>query len=264
MALELEALAEIADLAGAAIMAIYRDPVPFTLKADLSPLTAADLAAHEIIKRELSALTPDIPQLSEEGAELPLAVRQSWTRFWLIDPLDGTREFIKRNDEFTVNIALIENARVTLSVILAPALNELMLARRNDGVWQRIDGVLKRVESSHPHDRAAPLRVACSRSHPGSRLTAWLDTIGPYTLKPAGSSLKFMKIARGEADVYPRLGPTSQWDTAAGQLLLEETGGQVFDLHGSALTYRQRESLLNPDFLALGAHARTRPLFALS
>lgn len=249
---ELAELARIAHLAGAAILEIYRGAIAVELKDDKSPLTAADLAAHQIIQRELAVLTPSIPQLSEEGAHLALEQRAAWSTFWLIDPLDGTKEFIKRNDEFTVNIALITHGEPQLSVVYAPALDQMLLARRDGGLWQRQGNELVTIEAT-TRDSSAPLRVACSRSHPDARLQEWLAKIGPNLLAPAGSSLKFMAIARGEADVYPRFGPTSQWDTAAGQLLVEAAGGRVLDGHGVPLNYQQRASLLNPDFFAFGA-----------
>jgi 3'(2'), 5'-bisphosphate nucleotidase len=246
----LAALASISDAAGAAILEIYRGPLAATYKDDASPLTAADLASHRLIRDRLSALDPSTPQLSEEDATLKPGAWRGWPRFWLIDPLDGTKEFLKRNDEFTINIALIVDGEPSASVVAAPALGEMLLAARGHGVWRWRDGALESVV----RPVRAPnqlLRVAASRSHPDSRLAAWLERIGRHQVIHAGSALKFLRIASGAADVYPRFGLTSEWDTAAGQLLVEEAGGRVVDAHRQSLRYGARDTLLNPDFVAI-------------
>jgi 3'(2'), 5'-bisphosphate nucleotidase len=236
--------------AGAAIMRVYAGDFAVEHKDDNSPLTAADLAAHRVIVDGLRALTPQMPILSEESAEQAgWAERRGWTRYWLVDPLDGTREFVKRNGEFTVNIALIENHEPVLGVVFAPALDELYWA------WTRGNAYFAtKLQSGelHTRRRAAPLLVAGSRSQADPRMLTALDWLGPLTLVPLGSSLKFCRAARGEVDLYIRYGPTSEWDTAAGQCVLEQAGGRVTELDGRALRYNAKESLLNPDFLACG------------
>lgn len=241
----------IARAAGRAIMQIYADDFAVAHKDDRSPLTAADLAAHHAILDGLRALTPSLPVLSEESAEhAPWTERVGWTRYWLVDPLDGTREFVKRNGEFTVNIALIEHGEPALGVVYAPAVEEMYSAWRGGGAFAelRSDG---KVELS-TRSRATPLVVAGSRSHADPRMRTALDRIGAHELIALGSSLKFCRAAQGEVDLYVRYGPTSEWDTAAGQCVLEQAGGGVTRLDGTRLAYNTKASLLNPDFLAFG------------
>lgn len=236
--------------AGEAIMRIYAGDFAVERKDDDSPLTAADIAAHRVIVSGLDALTPDIPVLSEESAEQAAwGERRNWTRYWLVDPLDGTREFVKRNGEFTVNIALIEDGAPTLGVVHAPALDETYWA------WSGGEAQFAtkyRSGNLRTRQRATPLVVAGSRSHGDPRMGAALDRLGAHELLALGSSLKFCRTARGEADLYIRYGPTSEWDTAAGQCVLEQAGGAVRRMDGSVLAYNSKESLLNPDFLACG------------
>ena len=240
----------IARTAGTAIMQIYAGEFAVQRKDDNSPLTAADLAAHRAIVDGLALLAPQLPVLSEESAEeIPWTVRRSWGRYFLVDPLDGTREFVKRNGEFTVNIALIEGDAPVLGVVYAPALDEMYWAWRG--------GEAKFSTSSQSGDlrtrrRATPLIVAGSRSHADPRMQTALAQMGPHEVYALGSSLKFCRTARGEADLYLRYGPTSEWDTAAGQCVLEAAGGGVFEVDGSVLRYNSKESLLNPDFYACG------------
>lgn len=245
-------IGEIARAAGAAIMAVYHSDFAVQTKADASPLTAADLAAQQVILAGLTELDPLLPVLSEEAMALPWSERQHWSRYWLVDPLDGTREFVKRNGEFTVNIALIDQQQSVLGVVLAPVTGELYVAARGQGAWLQAhaDGEWQRI-------RTRPLGqspvVAGSRSHGGSQSTLLQRLIGSdYELVPLGSSLKFCLIARGAADVYLRLGLTSEWDTAAAQCVLDEAGGAVLDLSGQPFRYNRGESLLNPEFIAVG------------
>jgi 3'(2'), 5'-bisphosphate nucleotidase len=236
--------------AGAAIMRIYAGDFAVEHKDDNSPLTAADLAAHRTIVDRLRALTPHIPVLSEESAEQAgWSERRDWTRYWLVDPLDGTREFVKRNGEFTVNIALIEQHRPTLGVVFAPALDELYWAWHGGNAHF---GAKSQSGELHTRPRANPVVVAGSRSHADPRTLAALEKIGAHELQPLGSSLKFCRAARGDVDIYIRYGPTSEWDTAAGQCVLEQAGGRVMEMNGATLRYNAKESLLNPDFLACG------------
>ena len=221
-------------------------------KADDSPLTAADLASHRCIVDGLAALTPEIPVLSEESAdEVPSEERLRWSRLWLVDPLDGTREFVKRNGEFTVNIALIEDGVATFGVIQAPTTGTVWWGDRAHGAYRRDDGGHE-VALSTRTPALAPLRVAASRSHRDARTQALLDALPGSEVVGCGSSLKFCRIAEGAMDLYPRFGPTSEWDTAAGQAILEAAGGAVLDPQGRPFRYNQRDTLLNGDFVALG------------
>ena len=241
---------ELSVLAGAAILEIYAQDFPVEFKADDSPLTQADLASHRLIVAGLRALTPDIPVLSEEDADVPWSVRRTWQRHWLVDPLDGTREFVKKNGEFTVNIALIEQGRPVLGVVYAPVFEHLMHAEAGAGAFLRGAGGDVAVSTRLP--AGPPLRVAASRSHLDPRTAAALARMGDTERHGLGSSLKFCRIAEGRFDVYPRFGPTSEWDTAAAQCVLEAAGGAVLRLDGTPLDYNRKESLLNPDFIALG------------
>jgi 3'(2'), 5'-bisphosphate nucleotidase len=245
-----ERLIELSRRAGEAIMQVYAKDFAVETKVDNSPVTAADMAAHRIICDGLAELTPDIPVLSEEAADIAWERRRAWTRLWLVDPLDGTREFVKKNGEFTVNIALIENHEPTMGVIFAPALDAMVHAERGVGAFLRDGDDDIAIVSQRP--AAAPLRVAASRSHLNDRTRRLLESLGEHERLGLGSSLKFCRIAEGLIDFYPRFGPTSEWDTAAGQCILEAAGGAVLGLDGAPLAYNRKDSLLNPDFLALG------------
>ena len=246
---ELESLCQIAEAAGREIMAVYRDGGDAWLKDDQSPLTQADLRADKVIREGLEQRFPEIFILSEESVS---AGPQTARRFFLVDPLDGTKEFLKRNDEFTVNIALVEDGQPVAGVVLAPALGELFYAARCLGAWKRdASGVLE--IATGKIDPTAPLRVMGSRSHGGDKLNAWLTSLrNEHTFVAAGSSLKFCRIAEGAADIYSRFGPTSQWDTAAAQCVLEVAGGAVTDLECQPLQYGLQRPLLNPEFVAVG------------
>ncbi len=242
----------IARRAGDAILEIYRDHDPgVTDKKDESPLTRADLASHRVIVAALEALTPDIPLLSEEGADIAYDQRREWQRFWLIDPLDGTKEFIRRNGEFTVNIALIEDGTPVLGIVHVPVLARTFSGAADLGAWCRESG-----DDEGEPIRAAgtggdTLQVAASRSHPGPHLAAFLDQLPEHQLKSMGSSLKLCLVGEGRADLYPRLGPTMEWDTAAAHGVVTAAGGRVLDFDGHALRYN-KENLLNPYFIVLG------------
>jgi 3'(2'), 5'-bisphosphate nucleotidase len=250
----LEPVRAIARAAGEAILEVYNRTFAVTLKDDSSPLTEADRAAHDLIVVRLAALEPRLPVLSEEDSGVPYATRRTWHRYWLIDPLDGTKEFIKRNAEFTVNIALVDRGRAVLGVVLAPALDLEYSASTANGAFRRRDsGALEPIRVA---PAAEPPRVVCSRSHAGNELAGYLERLGPHVLKPMGSAIKICLVAEGAADVYPRLGPTSEWDTAAAQAILECAGGSMIDLEGQPVAYNSREGLLNPSFLAIGDAAR--------
>ncbi|MGA8277749.1 MAG: 3'(2'),5'-bisphosphate nucleotidase CysQ [Rhodanobacteraceae bacterium] len=254
------AVAEIAARAASAILEVYRSDFAIEHKDDRSPLTAADLAAHHVITHGLNALTPGWPVLSEESAAIGWSERSTWRRYWLVDPLDGTREFIRRNGEFTVNIALIEEHRPVLGIVQTPVTGDLASAWQGGGSWLARGGAapMRLVTRRRP----STLIVAGSRSHASQREAAMLQRLGTHEKHPLGSSLKFVRIAGGEADLYLRLGATSEWDTAAAQCVLDQAGGAVLDLAGNRLTYNARDTLINPEFVAFGdANADWSALF---
>lgn len=237
--------------AGEAILTIYHsNDFGVDHKADDSPLTKADLASHRIIVDGLKALTPDIPVLSEESADIPFEERQSWQKYWLVDPLDGTKEFIKRNGEFTVNIALIQQGKAVLSVVYVPVTDVSYSAAVGVGVFKREAGKKSSI-GVMKNSRFKPTVVG-SRSHMSEDVQAYLDRLGQHELVSMGSSLKFCLVAEGKADLYPRLGLTSEWDTAAAQCIVEQAGGQVVTLDGKPLLYNTKDSLLNPFFMVYG------------
>jgi 3'(2'), 5'-bisphosphate nucleotidase len=251
----LDSVVTITRRAGEAIMAIYRSGSEVRYKNDDSPLTAADLAAQRIIHDELHRLTPELPQLSEEASPPPYAVRAEWNCYWLIDPLDGTKEFIQRNGEFTVNIALIREHRPVLGVVYAPAVDICHYAAEDVGAFRR-QGI-SAPEPIRARECAPDVpKVVGSRLHGTPETTAYLHRLGPHEFRAVGSSLKFCRVAEGSADLYPRLGPTSEWDTAAGQCVVEQAGGLVTDWRGAPLRYNGKESLLNPNFLVFGDRRR--------
>jgi 3'(2'), 5'-bisphosphate nucleotidase len=259
MQLELSQLAnavvDIARQAGAEILKIYATDFDVETKADDSPLTAADRAAHQHIVAALTELTPDIPVWSEESATIDFAERSGWQQFWLVDPLDGTKEFIKRNGEFTVNIALIRGHEPVLGVVHVPVMRRDYFGFAGGGAFIiNDDGKPKPITVSKVAE--SPVRVVGSRSHLGNSLEAYLDWVGPHVMVPMGSSLKLCLIAAGEADIYPRLGLTSEWDTAAAQAVVEAAGGQVIDLSGQRLLYNTKAEVLNPFFIVLGDSSR--------
>lgn len=246
-----ETVIAIAHEAAAEIMRIYASGFDVAIKDDDSPVTAADLAAHACISRGLARLTPDLPILSEESEHADWETRRHWGAYWLVDPLDGTREFIKRNGEFSVNIALIYQGAPTFGVVLAPATGLVWHAMRGEQAYRRqgLHDTVLRVRAP----AQAPLRVAASRSHRSPRTSELLQRMGEVETVAQGSSLKFCRIAEGELDVYPRLGPTAEWDTAAGQCVLHAAGGAVLSTAtGKPFRYNRRDTLLNGDFIALG------------
>lgn len=246
-----EEVIALAQDAAAAILGIYDSDFAVEHKEDNSPVTAADLAAHRCIVEGLARITPDIPVLSEESAhEVGAAERRRWRRLWLVDPLDGTREFVKRNGEFTVNIALIEDGVAVFGVVQAPVTGVLWHGGAGLGGFRRENDLETPLRTRVP--ARAPLRVAASRSHRDPRTRAFIERMGEVEPLGLGSSLKFCRIAEGLLDVYPRFGPTSEWDTAAGQCVLESAGGAVLDPRGRPFRYNQRDTLLNGDFVALG------------
>lgn len=249
------AVIPLAHRAGRAILEVYAKDFVVAAKADRSPLTAADLAAHRILLAGLRELTPQLPVLSEEAADIPWAERQSWPRLWLVDPLDGTREFVRRNGEFCVCLALIEHGQPLLGVVHAPIRRTTWSAVRGLGAWCQQDDAAEQALPAHrpvtPLADGTAMRVAVSRSHRDARIHTLLAHLPRAECLAMGSAIKFGLLAQGELDLYPRFGPTSEWDTAAGQCLVEAVGGAVLDLHGQPLRYNCRPTLLNPDFIAL-------------
>lgn len=252
---------ELVQQAGDVILPFWRSELVVDEKADASPVTAADLAAHQVLADGLRALAPDIPVLSEEDCGIPLATRGAWHRWWLVDPLDGTKEFIAGSEEFTVNVALVENGRVLFGVVGIPASGRCYYGGARLGAWREERGGQPQVIGV----RLAPpeaFTVVASKRHSSpaqERLLAGLaQRFGDLTLANIGSSLKFCLLAEGAADCYPRLAPTSQWDTAAAQGVLEGAGGEVLDLKGEPFTYEAREDYLNTSFLALPKTAAWR------
>ena len=243
----IEQLKEISKEAGKAILEIYNTNFDYQIKEDLSPLTKADTIAHNIICERLKVLTPNIPILSEESCNIPFSIRSQWSQYWLIDPLDGTKEFIKKNDEFTVNIALIENNYPIIGLIHNPVLNTIY--------WGSILGTFFSKKNNTPQkisvkkSQLIKPRIICSRSHKSEELEFYLRSIGKHQIIHAGSSLKFCSIASGESDIYPRFNPTSEWDTAAGQCIVESAGGTIKTLDGERMQYNKKKSLINPGFI---------------
>jgi 3'(2'), 5'-bisphosphate nucleotidase len=252
------AVADIAAAAGRAILEIYREGFEVTHKEDRSPLTQADLASHRLIRDALAVLTPAVPLLSEESADIDFAIRSAWSEYWLVDPLDGTKEFISRNGEFTVNIALVRGSQPVLGVVHVPVSGVTYL-----GVVGR--GASKQAAGSGPEPIrvrvpcADPVRVVGSRSHANPRLRQYLEPLGRYELVSMGSSLKFCLLAEGKADLYPRLGPTSEWDTAAAHAVVVAAGGHIVTLDNRPLQYNRKSSFLNPDFIVYGDAGRDWP-----
>jgi 3'(2'), 5'-bisphosphate nucleotidase len=252
----LDAACEIAREAGRAILEVYgRADFAVARKSDDSPLTEADQVAHGIISAALEQLDAKLPVLSEESLPADHAARREWQRYWLVDPLDGTKEFVKRNGEFTVNIALVDEQRAVLGAVYAPVLDRMYSGAVTLGAWRADGGGAARAIAVRA-EAPSPLRVVGSRSHPAPELAAYLAALPPHEITDMGSSLKICLVAEGAADIYPRLGPTSEWDTAAAQAILESAGGRMIDLAGRPLRYNSKDHLLNPHFLAFGDQRR--------
>lgn len=245
----------IAREASNAILTIYDAGFNISKKEDKSPLTDADLASHDIILARLTELTPDIPVLSEESSKPSFEERSSWETYWLVDPLDGTREFIKRNGEFTVNIALIHQHKSILGVINVPVLDVDYYAWQDGGSFKSeqknaaVKITVKKLDE-------LPFTVAGSRSHGSKMMQNYMARLGEVKILSMGSSLKFCLVAEGRADLYPRLGPTSEWDTAAAHCIIIEAGGYLTKTDMSPLEYNTKDSLLNPFFFVFGDNSR--------
>ncbi len=251
----IEPVVELAIKAGGAILEVYATDFDVQHKADLSPLTQADMASHNVIDQGLKALTPDIPVLSEESGLPDFAERSQWDKYWIVYRLDGTKDFVNRNGEFTVNIALIENNRSVFGVVHVPVKNKTYIGCASYGAELRAEGAGP-AKINVANKTAQPARVVGSRSHRGTSLDGFLERLGKYEMHPMGSSLKFCLVAEGAADIYPRLGPTSEWDTAAAQAVVEQAGGSVITLDGKPLSYNSKAEILNPQFLVIGPDDR--------
>ena len=246
--LDLDFVAGIARQAGKAIMEVYGTDFDVNRKDDKSPLTLADVRSHRIIADSLRARYPDIPVLSEEGKEVAFEIRRNWDRFWLVDPLDGTKEFIKRNGEFTVNIALVEHHTPILGIIHIPVSGRLFVGSMREGCWEISGSERRRHKVAQIPAPGTPVRIVRSRSHPTPGLNEFLSVIASYEIINRGSSIKFCSVAEGKADFYPRFGPTWEWDTAAGQAIVTAAGGVMLDLSGKPFVYN-KQNLLNGPFI---------------
>ncbi len=249
-------ICKISLLAGDEILQIYNDKIEVVQKKDLSPLTKADIASNKIILRSLEAIDNSIPVLSEESL-VNWNERKKWNKYWLVDPLDGTKEFIKKNGEFTVNIALIENNKPILGVIYVPTKSTLYFAQQNFGSFKiNITSELKSLDGAKKifvSNQKIIQRVIGSRSHSNQDFDEWVKNNFPNSLIiQAGSSYKFCLIAEGSADIYPRFGPTSEWDIAAGHIIVNEAGGELRKFDNTDINYNTKEDLLNPHFYAIG------------
>tara|TARA_B100000029_G_scaffold37697_1_gene35454 strand:+ start:210 stop:968 length:759 start_codon:yes stop_codon:yes gene_type:complete len=236
--------------AGQAILDIYDTAFEVEIKSDNSPLTIADQNSHMIIESGLKSLFPNIPILSEEGRDIPYSERKKWNTFWLVDPLDGTKEFVKRNGEFTVNIALIKNNYPIFGSVYAPYKKELFWAFEGLGAWKSYnkDKEQRIVVMSNEKEK----RIVISRSHPNEKVSDFINQYKSHQLIRMGSSLKLCCIAEGKADIYPRLGPTSEWDIGAAQCVVEQAGGSVLEYASNNRLRYNKENILNPFFIVSG------------
>lgn len=251
----LPAVIEIARSAGQLILEIYekKEYQAYT-KSDETPVTSADIAAHKLITEKLSELTPDIPVLSEEDADISLEQRSQWNRYWLVDPLDGTQEFIARSGDFATIIALVENNKPVMGVVYGPVSGVTYYAYHGKGAWKIPDLDQNVRIKTHTHDgQSSPIAMAISRRQDINRITRRLSSEWNYELVPLGSAaLKACLVAEGAVDCYLRLGPTGEWDTAATQCIVEEAGGRILSTHLDPLSYNERDTLENPNFIVLG------------
>jgi len=247
--------------AGKAIMNIYSTSFDIEFKDDQSPLTKADISSHEIISKYLKKLTPRIPILSEESSKKPLSQRKEWGEYWLVDPLDGTKEFIKRNGEFTTNIALMKDNKPIFGVIHVPAKNHSYWGSEKTGSFMISNGSERR--KLNVSNNYTNLKIASSRSHPSVKLSSLLEKIKSYQLISVGSSLKFCLVATGEADCYPRLGPTCEWDIAAGEIIAKGAGAKVIDLNNESIKYNKSENYINPYFLVTNSDETAKRLLSM-
>jgi len=247
---------DIAQQTAEKIMAVYREKdFDIQIKSDASPVTRADIIAHQFIEQQLQAVSTELPILSEESTSIDWQQRQHWQSYWLIDPLDGTKEFVDRNDEFTVNIALIENNQPVIGVVVAPALKKSYMAAKGLGAYKIIgteDPVAINSRSVPKVNGEEEFTIVIGRRSVSKSLNRFFTNMPQHQIKHLGSALKTCLIAEGKADIYPRFGSISEWDTAAAQCVLEEAGGAVTDMQMQPLQYNTKDSLLNPEFIAWG------------
>ena len=256
----LESIGLVAIKAGRAVMDVYSKDFVVNEKKPNDPITKADLDSHSIIKKSLINLLPNTHFFSEESEEISWRERKQWKSYWLVDPLDGTREFVRKNGEFTINIALINNCKPVLGIVFAPCFSKIYLAAIGIGSYlKKIDINDKhfsleanlRLKINDTKKSQKVLRIICGHSHKNNeKMQKWLDLQNNYELSYSGSSIKFCLIAEGKADIYPRFRPTSEWDTAAGHCILKEAGGNVRDLNGNEIRYNKKETVINPYFIA--------------
>lgn len=244
---------KLAVVAGEKINAIRKTSYTVAVKSDRSPVTEADLAAHEAIRDGLAELS-GLPVLSEEDADIPHETRNAWPEYWAVDPLDGTSDFINGSDDFAVNIGLVRDHAPVLGVVHVPVSGESYFARRGGGAYKTSDGnARERIQASETADDR-PV-VVISAMYSGKNTTRFLEHLGPHKLIKRGSIIKSCMVAEGAADIYIRFGPTGEWDTVAGQCILEESGGRLSDMQGRPLEYNTGESLINPPFVAAAPSA---------
>lgn len=245
---------QIARMAGAAILDIYENAEDFGIehKSDNSPLTRADKAGNDVIVAGLEQLAFQAPIISEENKEVPYEDRKDYGYFWLVDPLDGTKEFIKRNGEFTVNIALVHQHEVVFGVVFVPVSDELFWAAQGHGAFKQQGDDQDALSAAQFTMADTELKVVASRSHLNDETQAFVDKLNNPELVSKGSSLKLLLVAAGEAHLYPRLAPTMEWDTAAAQIIVEEAGGQVLQANTTEKVIYNKQNLLNPHFIVSG------------
>lgn len=252
----LKAVNEIAIAAGVEILEVYNsaEAIAVSTKSDNSPLTDADRRAHQLIVDRLGRLTPHIPLLSEESDPIEFDIRRTWATYWLIDPLDGTKEFINRNGEFTVNIALIENGEAVAGVVYVPVSKTCYYGGIGFGAFKQVESQVESISCDRLQTNR-DIRIVASRNHRGEQLDSMIarieNSLGGVDIVSMGSSLKMCLLAEGSADIYPRLAPTSEWDTAAAHGILSAAGGEIVDLQFDPLRYNGKDELLNPYFIAL-------------
>jgi len=245
--IDLESIVSIAKDAGEAIMEIYQKDFEIEYKDNNSPLTEADLKANDIICKALKKSYPNIPIISEENKQIDYEIRKKWIYYWCIDPIDGTKEFIKKNDEFTVNIALIYKSEPVLGVVYAPAINEIYKAKKGKGAFKNTKKLPSKT-NQHPKEK---LFVVASKSHLSKETQRYIDTLKTRKIEQInkGSSLKLCMVATGEADIYPRLAPTMEWDTAAADAIVREAGKMTYQFENNQPLVYNKQNLLNPWFI---------------
>ncbi len=251
-----DTVVRIAKNAGLEILELFSKEIKVNQKEDLTPLTAADLAANKLIVQQLATIDAELPILSEESCDVAFSDRSKWKTYWLVDPLDGTKEFIKKNGEFSVNIALIHNGKPIMGVVHAPVLDITYWGSKGGGAWKQVGNELPRkIEVRTAADDTVTVALGWA-DRSGPRLRQFLESLGKYDSIRMAGALKSCLVAEGRVDIYACLGPTGEWDTGAAQCIVEEAGGEVTDTYMKALRYNTKESLLNPYFFVFGKSDR--------